>query len=309
MSKKPKSEFLCDLQYTNYLPDIPFAPKLLKIHLPPQRLLRYCASSLETSQKIPFLTDKLLGMPLDLLHPTQYARPAGVPANVLDPADMAIVPVTREALAAGARPQPTQEELFQQGSSNWLRKQEFQSNNPYEMGIKSFGASDSISKEIVRITHLKKETEAQNSRERQIQLIEQSFEYAHTHSTSSSSAQTKQLHGKLARHSLSFADLSSARLLLLVFQARSSGSRSPDESLVASGGGVGYLSRFLALLFLFRCGNRNSGSSRRRGRVRPGTQQAIPSHWRRGGCNGGGSLARREGTARMLQCRIHVGGV
>jgi hypothetical protein len=36
-AKKPKSEFLCDLQFTNYLPDMPFEPKLLKIHLPPQR--------------------------------------------------------------------------------------------------------------------------------------------------------------------------------------------------------------------------------------------------------------------------------
>jgi len=39
-SKKPKSEFLCDLQFTNHLPDIPFEPKLLKIHLPPQRSVK-----------------------------------------------------------------------------------------------------------------------------------------------------------------------------------------------------------------------------------------------------------------------------
>ena len=209
-AKKPKSEFLCDLQFTNHLPDIPFEPKLLKIHLPPQRsahtttrarpasrrgddqhslicsfectccpvgsLIRYCASSLESCLKLPYLTDKFVGIPLDLLNPSQYERPAHVAFGAVEPADEAILPQIREALAAGARAQPTQLQLFQQGSSNWLRKQEFQSNNLYDVGIKSFGAAEAIEKEYLRIGELKKETSEKNSKEKQVELILSTFE-------------------------------------------------------------------------------------------------------------------------------------
>ena len=176
-SKKPKSEFLCDVQYTNHLPDVPFEPKLLRIHLPPQRLIRYAASTLEASLRIPLLAaDKFLGIPLDLLHPEQYIRPAGLGFGEVDEADEKILPAIREALAAGTRAQPTQLQLFQQGSSNWLRKQEFQSNNLYEVGIRSFGAAEAIDKEYLRIEELKKETSKANSKEKQVELILSTFE-------------------------------------------------------------------------------------------------------------------------------------
>ena len=139
-------------------------------------LVRYCASSLESCLKLPYLTDKLLGMPLDLLNPSQYARPSYVSAGVLDAGDEAIMPVIKEALAAGERAQPTQLQLFQQGSSNWLRKQEFQSNNLYDVGIRSFGAAEAIDKEYLRISELKQEVKQKNSKEKQIELIEHTFE-------------------------------------------------------------------------------------------------------------------------------------
>lgn len=139
-------------------------------------LVRYCASSLESCLKLPYLTDKLLGMPLDLLNPSQYLRPSYVNAGALEAGDEAIMPVIKEALAAGERAQPTQLQLFQQGSSNWLRKQEFQSNNLYDVGIRSFGAAEAIDKEYLRISELKQVVKQSNSKENQIQLIEHTFE-------------------------------------------------------------------------------------------------------------------------------------
>ena len=172
-AKKPKSEFLCEIAYTNTLPDIPFQPKLLKVYLPTERLTRYCAGSLENSLKIPFITDKMVGIPLDLIRPSQYDRPDHVVRDKLDPADESILPIFQEA---GFRVQPTQEQFFQQGSSNWLRKQEFQSNNLYDVGIRTTGSAEQDQREFLRVEEEKKKLAALNTKERQIQLIETTFE-------------------------------------------------------------------------------------------------------------------------------------
>lgn len=174
--KKPKSEFLCEIPFTNTLPEVPFEPKLLKIYLPLERLTRYCAGSLEASLKLPFLTDKMLGIPLDLLNPSQYNRPEYVTKGELDTADEAILPVVKDTLAAGERAQPTQLQLFQQGSSNWLRKQELQSNNLYDMAIRTTGSAEQIQKEYMRVEEAKKQLAIANTKEKQVALIETTFE-------------------------------------------------------------------------------------------------------------------------------------
>jgi len=175
-AKKPKSEFLCDVFYSNHLPDIPFEPKLIKIYLPNERLHRYCGASLEQSLRIPFVTDKYCGMALDLLHPSLYARPHGVKRGDLHADDRALLP--QGALKPGQRAQPTQMQLFEQGSMNWLRKQELQLNNLYEMNIRTIGAAEARQREVQRVEELKKKAMQEDTREKQIELIEKTFELA-----------------------------------------------------------------------------------------------------------------------------------
>lgn len=184
-TKKPKSEFLCDIDYTNQLPPIPIEPKLIKVYLPPERLYKYCGSSLELSLPIPFHFDKFVGHPLDLFHPEAYRRPEYRRKDEVDEEDKELLPTQKEhqlttigSFTLTGRVDPSQQLLFQQGSSNWLKKKEFQSNNLYDVSIKTLGAAEELKRDVERAEAAKKKALEENTRERQIELIEQTFTYA-----------------------------------------------------------------------------------------------------------------------------------
>ncbi|KAJ1985123.1 hypothetical protein H4R34_000200 [Dimargaris verticillata] len=67
--RKPGAEFLCKVRYLNTLPDLPFAPKLLKVDADAHvhRLTRYQHTNLAQRQPYPMYVDADLGMPLDLV--------------------------------------------------------------------------------------------------------------------------------------------------------------------------------------------------------------------------------------------------
>ena len=76
-TKKKRSEFLCDVVYGNVVPDPPQDPKLLRIHMPEERLLKLASASLE-KESDPFLFDDYFcGIDLDLIEMEKYDGPPG----------------------------------------------------------------------------------------------------------------------------------------------------------------------------------------------------------------------------------------
>lgn len=165
--KKPTT-FLCKLKFRNELPDQTAQPKLMSLRRDKDRFTKYTITSLEKLHKPQLYVEPDLGIPLDLLDLSVYNPPKGRISH-LDPEDEEllrdddpITPVKKDGIKRKERP-------TDKGVS-WLVKTQYIS--PFSME----SAKQSITEKQLRESRSRNVLENLNSRERQIQEIEASFE-------------------------------------------------------------------------------------------------------------------------------------
>lgn len=142
----------------------------MNIPLSKDRLLRYVSSSFDKNKKWELTLDKMLGIPLDMLALDQYVKPDSVESGQILPEDQLLLYQQKQHRG------PTRQQLFQQGSSNWLKRVEYMSNNLWESSNTQVALSDTRKAEIEKVSRMKQETA--ESREQQMTAIERTFEEA-----------------------------------------------------------------------------------------------------------------------------------
>jgi len=166
--EKLKEGFVCNVKYTNTLPDIPFDAKFITYPFEANRFIQYKPTSLERNNKHELLTEPDLGVTIDLINPETY----DINPNVeLDPADEKLL----EEEMAPAADQKRQRQ--HNATVTWMRKTEyisteynrFQTSN--EMAETKVGYNVQKRKKINNVDLYK-------DRDSQIEAIEASFEAA-----------------------------------------------------------------------------------------------------------------------------------
>jgi len=166
--EKIKEGFVCNVKYTNTLPDIPFDAKFITYPFEANRFIQYKPTSLERNNKHELLTEPDLGVTIDLINPETYDIPPDVE---LDPADEKLL----EEEMAPAADQKRQRQ--HNATVTWMRKTEyisteynrFQTSN--EMAETKVGYNAQKRKKINNVDLYK-------DRDSQIEAIEASFEAA-----------------------------------------------------------------------------------------------------------------------------------
>lgn len=166
--KKPTT-FLCKLKFRNELPDLTAQPKLMSLRRDKDRFTKYAVTSLEKMHKPELYVEPDLGIPLDLLDLSVYNPPKGKSLQ-LDPEDEEllrdddpVIPIKKDGIKRKERP-------TEQGVS-WLVKTQYIS--PLSMESSKQSLTEKQAKELREGRNL---LENLNSRERQIQEIQASFE-------------------------------------------------------------------------------------------------------------------------------------
>jgi len=164
---KGKEGFVCNVKYTNTLPDIPFDAKFIAYPFEANRFIQYKPTSLEKNYKHELLTEPDLGVTIDLINPETY----DIDPNVeLDPADEKLL---EEDLA----PQADKKRQRQHAKTvSWLRKTEYISTE-----YNRFQQSSDMAETKVGYSSKKKNkgnVELYKDRESQLEAIEASFEAA-----------------------------------------------------------------------------------------------------------------------------------
>ncbi|KAG8380018.1 hypothetical protein BUALT_Bualt07G0149900 [Buddleja alternifolia] len=167
--KKPTT-FLCKMKFRNELPDPSAKAKLMSLNRDPDRYCKYQITSLEKNWKPKLYVEPDLGIPLDLLDLSVYNPPKGerIP---LDPEDEEllrdddpITPIKTDGLKKKDRP-------TDKGVS-WLVKTQYIS----PLSMDSTKQSTEKQAKDLRESRDRDLLESLNSRERQIQSINASFE-------------------------------------------------------------------------------------------------------------------------------------
>lgn len=168
--KKPTT-FLCKLKFRNELPDATAQPKLTTLKRDKDRFTKYTITSLEKLHKPQLHVEPDLGIPLDLLDLSVYNPPKGERLP-LDPEDEEllfdddpITPIKKDGIKRKERP-------TDKGVS-WLVKTQYIS--PLSMESSKQALSEKQAKEM-RERGGRNLLETLNSRARQIQEIQASFE-------------------------------------------------------------------------------------------------------------------------------------
>ncbi|KAK1327196.1 hypothetical protein QJS10_CPA01g00522 [Acorus calamus] len=168
--KKPTT-FICKLKFRNELPDPTAQPKLLSMNTNKDQYTRYTITSLEKMYKPELVLEPDLGIPLDLLDLSVYNVPKVCPP--LDPEDEALLqdselttPVKHEGIKRKERPDGK--------GVSWLVKTQYIS--PLSTDSAKMSITEKQAKEL-RETREGRNIflENLNSREKQIQAIEESF--------------------------------------------------------------------------------------------------------------------------------------
>jgi len=164
---KGKEGFVCNVKYTNTLPDIPFDAKFIAYPFESNRFIQYKPTSLEKNYKHELLTESDLDVTIDLINPETY----DINPNIeLDPADEKLL---EEDLA----PQADKKRQRQHAKTvSWLRKTEYISTE-----YNRFQQSSDMAETKVGYTNKKKnkgKVDLYKDRDSQLEAIEASFEAA-----------------------------------------------------------------------------------------------------------------------------------
>ncbi|WOL18973.1 hypothetical protein Cni_G27770 [Canna indica] len=171
--KKPTT-FICKMKFRNELPDSTAQPKLLAIHKDKDRYSRYAITSLEKMHKPKLYFEQDLGIPLDLLdmsvyNPHAVRLPVTPEDEELLREDEVITPIKQQGIRRKERP-------TDKGVS-WLVKTQYIS--PISMESAKMSLTEKQAKEIRESKEGRNLfLENLNSREKQIQAIEESFKAA-----------------------------------------------------------------------------------------------------------------------------------
>ncbi|KAG9455243.1 hypothetical protein H6P81_008147 [Aristolochia fimbriata] len=168
--KKPTT-FLCKLKFRNELPDPTAQPKLLPMNTNKDRYTKYAITSLEKMHKPKLFVEPDLGIPLDLLDLSVYNPPKE--RGTLAPEDEELLrddeqvtPVKHDGIRRKDRP-------TDKGVS-WLVKTQYIS--PLSMDAAKMSITEKQAKELRESREGRNLfLENLNSREKQIQAIEESF--------------------------------------------------------------------------------------------------------------------------------------
>ncbi|XP_020600141.1 protein PAF1 homolog [Phalaenopsis equestris] len=168
--KKPTT-FICKMKFRNELPDPTAQPKLLVMNTNKDRYTKYTITSLEKIYKPKLYPETDLGIPLDLLDISVYNRPAVCPP--LAPEDEELLrdaevetPVKQGGIRKKDRP-------TEKGVS-WLVNTEYISS--FSLDTAKTSMSEKQAKEMRQSREGRNQfLENLNSREKQIQAIEESF--------------------------------------------------------------------------------------------------------------------------------------
>jgi len=170
--KKKQSEFMCDAEYRNVLPDVPFEPKLQLFPLPPERLYRY-VPALDDLARLEIYTDSDMGVPIDLIDIQKYRRPAHVEEGKMHPDDEALFP----AIAEKEKKFDMKSNLahIRNQSFSWLRKPDYIANTYEAAGT---GKQRSVARSAQENAIKLQESKSQQDLPSQIALIERTFDTA-----------------------------------------------------------------------------------------------------------------------------------
>ncbi|XP_065661697.1 RNA polymerase II-associated factor 1 homolog isoform X3 [Hydra vulgaris] len=164
---KGKEGFVCNVKYTNVLPDIPFDGKFISYPFEANRFIEYKPTSLERNYKNELLTEPDLGVSIDLINPETY----DIDMNVeLDPED-------EKLLEEDHIPQADQKRHQQHTKTvSWLRKTEYISTEYNRFQTSSEMAETKVGYSSKKQSKL--DIDLYKDRESQIEAIEASFEAA-----------------------------------------------------------------------------------------------------------------------------------
>ncbi|VDD89311.1 unnamed protein product [Enterobius vermicularis] len=166
--RRTKTDFLCHVQYTNNLPDIPFDAKFLPCpFVSLNRLVEYKPTMLEKNFKWELLTAPDLGVRIDLINPETYYIDPHMQKRAHDPIDQMLL---------------EDEETYNQNSRRsqqhskivpWMRKTEYISSEFQRFGV---AADRQETKVGYNIKKKLKEDFTYRDRASQIEAIKKTFE-------------------------------------------------------------------------------------------------------------------------------------
>lgn len=168
---KKTTTFICKMKFRNELPDPTAQPKLLALNANKDRYTKYTITSLEKMYKPKLYPETDLGIPLDLLDISVYNRPAVCPP--LDPEDEELLRDTEVETPVKLGGIRKKERPTEKGVS-WLVNTEYISS--LSMDTAKLSMSEKQAKEMRQSREGQNQfLENLNSREKQIQAIEESF--------------------------------------------------------------------------------------------------------------------------------------
>ena len=128
--------FLCDVRFSNVLPDLPFDPKSLVYPLDAGQFVRYETSSLERAHKPQLHANKDLGIPIDIMSMYCPAR-SSTDKQPLAPEDAELCRLVDEVTAQGAAKKSAERSLKLRSAGvrpnvPWLLKTKYIANDLYD---------------------------------------------------------------------------------------------------------------------------------------------------------------------------------
>ncbi|KAL2940238.1 Protein PAF1-like protein [Bienertia sinuspersici] len=168
---KRQTAFMCRMKFRNELPDPSAQPKLMNLKRDKDRFSRYTITSLEKMHKPKLYVEPDLGIPLDLLdlsvyNPPRERFPLAPEDEELLRDDEAVTPLKRDGIKRKERPSD-------QGVS-WLVKTQYIS--PLSNDGTKQSLTEKQAKEMREMREGRNYPHHLNTRERQIQEIQASFE-------------------------------------------------------------------------------------------------------------------------------------
>ena len=165
--------------YYNPLP-LPVAqPKMLALPLSDERYSGYLCGQFDLFSEWKVYNDETANIPFQTVDLTVYQKPRNLTRNDMDPRDAALLAaatVATSATAAPLRAAPSQRQLFEQGSVNWMRKPEYTTNNLFQSTNKEVALADERKAALERINKLRKTRD--NTAETKVATIEATFDQA-----------------------------------------------------------------------------------------------------------------------------------
>ena len=125
-------EFICDIRFSNILPDIPFEPKCLAYPIDGERFVKYQTSSLERQHRPHLHANKDLGIPIDLVTMHRAAQPAAAELPAVAPEDAELIRLVDEVTEKTSKKPQGRRGAALNSNVSWLLKTKYIANDLYD---------------------------------------------------------------------------------------------------------------------------------------------------------------------------------